>query len=35
MTRGTKAMKYNKFARIDNLHMSDRIKLCCKPVTSE
>lgn len=35
MTRGTKAMKYNKFARIDNLHMNDRMKLCCKPTTSE
>lgn len=33
--RGLRAANYNKFARIDNLQMSDRMKLCCKPTSEE
>ena len=29
--RGKRANFYNYFARIDNLHMNEKIKLCCKP----
>ena len=29
--RGKRANFYNYFARIDTLHMNDKMKLCCKP----
>ena len=33
--RGKRAARYNKFARIDNLHMNEKMKVCCKPTSEE